>query len=317
MLSVRYIQRRFWLYYWKKITSSYDINIYEEILYLANHYNQIHHIEKIYNSFLVKHSTLNWLSNHNIYYGGNTSDYKLRKHFNLIAYDNDNDNVFIFYIKPSFNNLNYNNILLESIFDTFLIKYCSKIDNIEINEITKIKNTKEKLIQEKKINDFSKFDSKKITTIIFSLDNNEYYPLSWYDENNNDLISNNKDIILNLLNISLINKYKIESKNIYLFYTYWKNFIETEEKIINAKQIIQRIIIIYKDIKSKKNTKYNTELNCIQFILNFFEQIKNDINRCNNDYDKSQILEKYLDRDFFIEEIEKIISDSINEYLGI
>jgi hypothetical protein len=63
--------------------------------------------------------------------------------------------VFIFYIKP--NNLNYNNILLE------------------INEI---KNTK-------KINDYSNFDSKKITTIIFSLDNDEYYPLSRYDKSNN------------------------------------------------------------------------------------------------------------------------------------
>ena len=31
-----------------------------------------------------------------------------------------------------------------------VINYCSKIDNAEINEITKIKNTKEKLIQEKK-----------------------------------------------------------------------------------------------------------------------------------------------------------------------
>jgi len=89
--------------------------------YLLNHYENINGIGKVYNKFLLEYPSINWQIEHIIPYNNSESpDFILYKKFSLIGYTKNN--AFIFYIKPQFNNLNYNNILLESIFDTFLIK---------------------------------------------------------------------------------------------------------------------------------------------------------------------------------------------------
>ena len=58
-------------------------------------------------------------------------------------------------------------------------------------------------------------------SIVFSLNNN-YYFIYWNDNNYIDVIESNNNIIINLINDSLINKYIIESKHIYNFYKYWE-----------------------------------------------------------------------------------------------
>ena len=261
--------------------------------YLINHYEIIKNIGEIYNQFLLEYPKINWLINHKINYGSDTNDFNLYKYFNLIGYNKDT--VFIFYIKPQFNNLNYNNILLESIFDTYLIK--------------SIKKSKDESCADKEFNDYKKFYNKKIITIVFSLDNNHYYPIYWNDNDNNDLIDINKKYCINLLNDSLIKKYNIESKDIYNFYKYWKKNIEINEKIIQPIKIIKRIINIYKDNKNYDKMPH--------FILRFFESIETDINRCKTIEDKKNILVKYLNKESFITEINEVINSSINEYFGI
>ena len=261
--------------------------------YLKNHYEIIKNIGKIYNQFLLEYPKINWLINHKIKYGSDYNSFNLYKYFNLIGYDKDN--VFIFYIKPQFNNLNYNNILLESIFDTYLIK--------------SIKKSKNESRDDKEFNDYKKFYNKKIMSIVFSLNNNNYYPISWINKDNINLIESNNNIIINLINDSLINKYIIESKHIYNFYKYWEKNIEINEKILQPIKIIKRIINIYKN-----NQNYDK---MPHFILKFFERIETYIDICKSIEDKKQILVKYLNKDNFIDEINEIIKNSINEYLGI
>ena len=146
-------------------------------------------------------------------------------------------------------------------------------------------------------------------SIVFSLNNNNYYPISWINKDNINLIESNNNIIINLINDSLINKYIIESKHIYNFYKYWEKNIEINEKILQPIKIIKRIINIYKN-----NQNYDK---MPHFILKFFERIETYIDICKSIEDKKQILVKYLNKDNFIDEINEIIKNSINEYLGI
>lgn len=79
----------------------------------------------MFSSFSKEYKNLKYLFSLSIYFNGNNKEYNLYKIFNLIAYNNKE--VIICYIKPQFNNLNYNETLLNSIFDTFLIKNLEKM----------------------------------------------------------------------------------------------------------------------------------------------------------------------------------------------
>jgi len=269
--------------------------------YLSKHYEDINNISKIYNNFLKKYSKINWLINHDIIFNSNSNnDFKLYKKFNLIGYDSDN--VFIFYIKPQFNNLNYNEILLDSIFDIFLLK---SIKQIDINEDENTNNNKDNK-NNKDINDLIKFNNKKIKTIIFSLDNANYYPIEWNNINNEDLIlGEGRKTILDLLKEALCNKYKIECKYMYNFYKYWYKKYKLEK--LSPEKIIEKIINDY-----KKN-KYIDKMP--PFILTFFQNIDKDIETaCDR---KSNILKNYNNKDYFIDKLNKIINKTINNYLDI
>lgn len=238
--------------------------------YLSTHYEHISQLGNNYDNFLKDHPNINWLVNHKISFGNN-SNFELYKCFNLIGYDDNN--VFIFYIKPQFNNLNYNNILIDSIFDTFLIKSAISIKNKSDES-----NIKDKY--DKKIEDFNKFNNKKIKTIVFSLDNKNYYPIEWEDKLENvNLIDNktNQNILINLIKDKLENKYKIECKYIFNYYKYWKEIYLNEN--LTAKKIIKNIIGEY-----EKN-KYIDKMP--HFILKFFERIEYKIE--NEDTKKKEI----------------------------
>lgn len=261
--------------------------------YLFYHYDNINKIGTNYDKFLNKFSKINWLINHQIVFGSNNNYFKLYKKYNLIGYDDNN--VFIFYIKPQFNNLNYNNILIDSIFDTFLIK------NIKKNNNT-VDNNKDKY--NKELEDYNKFNNKKIITIIFSLDNEKYYSIIW-NNNNNDLIDNNNNMIITLIRDKIDCKYKIESKYIYNFYKYWKKEYQPNK----PKKIIEKIIDKYNENEYIDNMPH--------FILNFFENIEKEISIAKDNKSKINIFKKYDDKDFFNTELNSIIYKSINKYLNI
>jgi hypothetical protein len=281
-----------------KKTMEKNSNIKSMKKYLSTHYEQINQIGNSYDCFLKEYPKINWLVNHNISFGNN-SNFELYKCFNLIGYDDNN--VFIFYIKPQFNTLNYNNILIDSIFDTFLIKsvICTKTESVDANSKDKY---------DKKSEDFNKFNNKKIKTIIFSLDNTKYYSIEWKDKlESEDLINNNQNMLINFIKDKLENKYKIECKYIFNYYKYWKEIYLNEN--LTANKIIKNIIGEY-----EKN-KYIDKMP--HFILKFFERIEYEIENEDTKKAKNKILKKYDDKDTFIDKLNKMISCSINEYFGI
>lgn len=174
-------------------------------LYLLKHFEKINDIKNIMSIFHEKYPQINWLMNHTVHYEGN-NNFIMGGKFNIIGYDENI--VIISYIKPQFNSLNYNEILVNSIFDTYLI-----------NNVKKYK-------KENEINEnYKRFYGKKVITCIFTLDRNEPYYIDWFDA-----IKNNNEIIKDRIYCNIIEKYKLETSNLFYFYNYWRMFCPDSEK---------------------------------------------------------------------------------------
>ena len=241
--------------------------------YLKNHYENIQKIGIIYECFMTDNYNINYLINHRINFTGNNNDFTIYKKYGILGYNDEN--VYIFYIKPQFNELIYNYFLLESIFDTLLISKIN-IDNYNYN----------------------RFGNKNIISIIFSLDKKKYLTYNW-----KDLINKNKDVLLNLLKDKLIMKYRLDNKNIfpYFYYTWNK---------INADNDLKKINIIIDKINNKdKNKDKKLPYRIPDYINSFFQKIKGDIEE-----EDSINSDKYLNETNFNNFLDKKLINSINKY---
>jgi hypothetical protein len=260
--------------------------------YLLNHYEASFKTGLIYDSFMESHSKVNWLLNHTIYYTGTNKDYNIYKMFSIIGYDDTT--VYVIYIKPQLNDLNYNEFLMTSIYDTFIIQNIR--EPLDINDKH----------YEKHLNDYKKFGSKTIQSIVFTADNDKYYTYKWSNSANDDLIHNNKNILIEQLSNGLIDKYLSESNAIFNFYKYHKrNSINTiPDKII-------------KDIINAVKTELNKFPDKLPpyYVFKFFEGIGFALSREKNN--KVTLLNMYDDREYFNNELKEVITESVNDYFGI
>ena len=204
----------------------------EKALYKETHYKKIEIISVIFNKFINKFSDLKFLINHQVYLNSQNKEYTLYRNFELLAYNEKE--IIICYIKPQFNTINYNEVLLQSIFDTFIIKNVQKMDE-----------------DDNKLSDnYKRFNNKKIITCVFTLDNNNKpYYIDWSDKDNNDLIKKNNILIKNIIKTNLLLNFKLYNNDIYYFYKYWYN----KNKNQSSYDIINKIIEEYHNYK--KNIK--------------------------------------------------------------
>ena len=256
-----------------------NTNIQNLSKYLQNHYENINNIVKIYNNFLHIYPDVNWLINHIISYNGQNEDFTVFKKFNFIGYDKDN--VFIVYIKPQFNELNYNDILINSIYDTFLIKYIKHSSQCE---------DKEKY--NKDLEDYNKFANRKIITVVFSLDNKDYKTYQWCGKNK-DLIYKNNELIKTQIRNRIINLYINQSQYVFFYYMYYRKLYSD----MLPKKFMKKFINKY---KNDNDLAYIPE-----FVLRFFQSIQDNINS----------LELYDDKENFENKFQSLIELSVDEYL--
>jgi hypothetical protein len=250
--------------------------------YLITHYEKVIKIKEIYNIFINKYPNINWNINHKLSYQGENKNFECYKKSVLTGYNEDN--VFIAYIKPQLNTLNYNEILINSIFDTYLI---NNIDN--------------------ETNNYNKYKNKNIITIIFTPDCDEPYYINWINNDNINLIEKHKKYIIDILQNKLFNEYLIKSKCIFSYYKYYRENCPdkyNKSALINIEYIISQ----YEEEKNENSPKYITE---------FFNNIKFTIEQCKDKHSKNNILKKYDDKEYFMLELEKRLKNSINRYLGI
>jgi hypothetical protein len=253
-------------------------------MYLLKHFEKINDIKKLMSSFHEKYPQINWLINHSVKYEGN-ENFIIKQKYKLIGYDDNN--VIICYLKPQFNKLNYNEVLINSIFDTYLINNVNKFKNNEITE------------------NYKRFHNKKIITCIFTLDRNEPYYIDWYDS-----LEKNTEVIKNRIYFNIMERYKLESNNIFYFYSYWRMYCPDNEK--KPSDFIRFLKETYHKIK---NT--NLPKSMPKYVDDFFSQIEFEIETSKGKSKKELILTNYDNKDYFVEKIEKKLDINVKRYLGI
>ena len=265
--------------------------------YLLNHYERIYCMGEIYNKFLNSFPKVNWLMDHDKKLDGINNDFYINKKFTVIGYDNEN--IFIIYLKPQLNSLNYNQTLIDSIFDTFII------NNIKIpNEENEEKD--EKIKYNKALQDYVKFNNKNIKTIIFTLDANDFRIIEWKN-NNENIIIKHKNLILEKIKNKISKKYFIEGKCIYNFYKYHKD--KLKDKNLSPDNTIKNII------NELKNDRYYDKMPAV--ILKFLHKIEIKIEDCRLKKEKEYIIDELDDKNIFFEKLNDMITSSINDFLGI
>jgi competence CoiA-like predicted nuclease len=253
--------------------------------YLLKHFEKINDIKNIMSSFHKKYPQINWLMNQTIHYEGN-DNFIIGKKFNLIGYDENI--VIIAYIKPQFNSLNYNEILVNSIFETYLINNVKKY------------NDKGKISE-----NYNRFNGKKVITCVFTLDRNTPYYIDWQDS-----IKNNFQLIKDRICFNIIEKYKLETPNLYYFYNYWRMFCPYNEK--KSSDFIR--FLKEKLEKIKKQMLFGT---VPKYIDEFISQIEFEIELTKGKTNKELILKNYDDNNYFSEKIEKKLEINVKRYLAI
>lgn len=260
-------------------------------LFLKNHFEKVNEIKHIMSIFHDKYPNINWLIHHPITYEGNHSYFKMRNHFDLIGYDANT--VAICYVKPQFNLLNYNEVLMHSILDTYFLKNIKKGKDDDEYE-----------------NNYNKFNGKQIITCVFSLELKEPYYIDWKDKDGRDLIDINKKIILQTINNYILEKYKLENNRMFYFYKYWRDYCPEIHKSPSAfirfiKDEIQKTKDLYKDIPIMP-----------KYIETFIDNIEKEVDNVKRK-ERNEIIKKYDNNTTFMEEINLQLDKSIRYYLNM
>lgn len=231
------------------ISDMYDIiDIYiksssdDKKAFLKSHYLKMEKIKNIYEKIDKKYPKMKWLWSKYAEFKGKTSSVKIHTSYQFIAY-NDKD-VVICRICPQFNDLNYNQIIFDSIFDIFFLKNSN--------------------------DEKGYFSEKKIVMCIVTLDKSEPYYIDF-----NDLIDTNHKHILCIVKNNLISSYVIKNKGLYLLYKFHRNecdelspyetiskIVDEVKKIDDVKPLPDYALEFFDEIKfniKRKNGKYDKQ----------------------------------------------------------
>jgi hypothetical protein len=121
-----------------------------------------------------------------------------------------------------------------------------------------------------------------------------------------DAIKNNYETVKGIIFSNIVEKYKLESSNLFYFYNYWRMFCPDNEK--NPSDFIRFL---------KEKLDESNKRILPKYIYDFFSQIEFEIEFSKGKKNKENILKNYDDSDYFKEILEKKLDISIKRYLGI
>lgn len=282
-------------------TSGINIKKNETYKYLNEHYDSLKILDKQFNNFIKNKKELKWLFNHNISLGSykNNNNYWIFNNFDFICYTSSgvNDNVYFITLKPQLNDLNFIDNMIELYFNQHLIENINTYSDNKLIEYKSIREyNKSGETYNSNIENFIKFNNKKINPIIISLNNDDYIT---FDFGNIDL----KEKVIN----SLYNYLISDNKAVYYLFKYY--YKQSDEKNSNSKikDIINNIKNYIKDYNKLPRIEYP------DYLITFFNKIQNKIEDTNKS-ERKKYLDYYLDMDKFIKEYSLFIQNSINEY---
>jgi hypothetical protein len=272
------------------ITDIYDLldidtNLNNDVKesYIQGHYYKVNKVKNIFNQITDEYDNLIFYPNYQIYYNGKSEHFEMYNKFELIGINNDN--VIIFNIKPQFNALNYNETIIYSIYDTYLLH-----------------NIPTHLETDDKFKKYNNLSNKNIKTCIITLDSDEPIYFNW--DHDNCLIEKNKETINEIINNNIITNFKQHHIMIYYFFIYYKNNFESN----NSFDVISNIINELIKIKKKSNLP--------EYIRTFFNDIQSNIRSLKRrKKDTSSFLNNYDNSDYFINELDFFLEEDVESFL--
>lgn len=249
-------------------------NMYDVYLYIKRHYTEIQKIKTQYDTFLNSVPRLNWLSSYPMKFQCQNDDYKLYQQYNFIGYDDNT--VYIVYIKPDVNNLNYNEIILNSLFDSFAFDNFVWRDDDDNND----KNTR-----------MQKFKEKTQKVVILSA-NHDYIIIDWKKQ-----LKQYNNVMKQIFVNEIISYYKSYVSEIYSHFNnvFFEHFYkETNNYGLAIDQYIKKLKTAYKEADAP----------IAPFINDFIAIIDRKIR-------KFKDIEKFREKEYFIQEMNSEIITSI------
>jgi hypothetical protein len=216
---------------------------------------------------------------HPVWYGEKNPHFSLRNEYPIIGYSDEA--VVFFIIKPQFSLINFNNIMIDLIFDVFTI--------LNVTQTSKT---------EKYIDNFDRYHGKTILACIITLDT--YKPI-FYNLN----IDKNDIQIKDIVNKYLYDEYSRHHELIYNFYKYHKT-----NKPDKKRNVFQYIV----DTFTKNHECYN---NLPEYIIEFFKYNKGKLQDCENKIEKNKILTDMDNKDTFTTKLDEKLKMEIEQFLNI
>lgn len=154
----------------KNKNKNQNLDIYKKIQKsIINHYDNIKKLERIYQNLqkyiannLGDSNGFTYNIYHKVWFNGQSEKFSIVNRYNIIAYSNKY--VINFMIKPQFNKLNFNDVMINSVFNTYMIMNPSG-NNVE------------------------RYDNKKIIICILTMDSEEPIFLNFNIEKNNKFLA--------------------------------------------------------------------------------------------------------------------------------
>ena len=245
-------------------------SLYSEIqTNIINHYNNLQFIKNLYNNYNKYITEILHIENikynilHNIFFGKKNN---FLIHTNYIIIGHSNNHVIYFIIKPQFNELNFNTIMIEAILNNFMLLNCRP--NSE---------------------NYKRYNNKNIYTCILSLGSDE--PI-FYELN----IDKNNILLKQIIKQYLFIKYSAWHDLIYDFYKFCYKNKPTHKNSINYTL-----------------DKLTDISNLPEYITDFFNDIKKELNKCDNDkYKIEKVLIIVYDKELFINSLNIYLKNSID-----
>lgn len=169
--------------------------------YLRNHYDRVEHVSAMLDNFVTKYPKVSWLYTHPVYYEGD--EFTITKRFPLVGYDKTH--VFAFTIKPQFTELNYNDVLVSTLCDTWILGNTSQ--NSE---------------------NYKKFHGKQLISCVLSLNQHDVYTIDW-----TMTVMEHRDIFINMIYKIVFNQFHTKHEQ------YYTTFQSVTKEIVGASNILE------------------------------------------------------------------------------
>jgi hypothetical protein len=262
--------------------------------YIFTHFEKMEKITKQYNDFCEKYKNVSWLIDHYVDFNGMSNDLKITQRFQFIGYNDEF--VFIVYIKPQFNELNYNQILTNAIYDSFIVKNIKKPNEDDKEHIKK---------------NYKNFYNKEVICIVFSTDLDIPYYIDWKNKEGENILNTQLNMILHMIYYDIITKYETENKMVYNFYKYWRK----QKTGKNPLDIITYIISQLNNISQQMIE--NSKGKIVIYIHDFFNNIKFRIENSSDKKEQINILKEYDNKETFLNLLNQRMVLFITNFFGI